>query len=158
MNAPPKQPTSVLNNLLVLGLVLPAVCQGVVLGSVIVFGVPFGPGLGDYEYDVAGGYTLYRTSSREVHVSPRGGWSERTPRIPPCVVGLAWDDRFVLAERQPLGERDGVPGSATDFWILDTPVSQAYGPLSKEDFGRKRAELGVPSSLHLQDPVSYRQP
>ena len=36
-------------------------------------------------------------------------------------------------------------------------IPKAFGPLSKDDFDKKRSELGVPKELAMKDVYSYRK-
>ena len=64
----------------------------------------FGPGAADFTYKLAGRYELIRSSAKTVLICPDGDLSAPT-MIPPMVVEVAWDTRFILAKRQPLEHR-----------------------------------------------------
>src|SRR6266496_1433816 len=91
-------------------------------------GSGFGPGALDFNYALTGGYRLYRNSSHQIMIAPKGGWTADTPIVRPKVVEVAWDDRFILAKRQVLKFRDEFSGDKYelpdpgkfDYWILDT--------------------------------------
>lgn len=134
------------------GLVV-AVVAWCLLGVII--GPFLGPGWQDFTYDVGAGYVLQRTSPHEVIIRPTGPAYDK-PTIGPKVVGLAWNDEFILARRQSLGP-DLTPVDASfDYWILETRASRLRGPMDFEEFSRTRAELMVPANLRLQEPERYR--
>lgn len=117
-----------------------------------------GPGAADFEAKLCKDYHLYRTSASEVYVAPEGG--DRA--IPAEVVELGYDQRFIIAKQSylthpprnnPYREPDPV---VFNYWILDVTVPQTYGPLTEDNFRRKRKELGVPHDLTMKDVDSYR--
>jgi hypothetical protein len=111
-------------------------------------------GLLDYSYDVSGGYRVIRSSRDQVQIVPQRGWNDATPRIPPKVLEVAWDERFVLAKQQHL--KDGKPGWWTySYWILDVTKPECFGPFTAEEFAARRAELGVPDGLELKHVTSF---
>lgn len=132
----------------------------------------FGPGAADYSYRVAGEYQLIRSSGHQISVRPLFGETTQygggtktvyTDAIPPKVVKIAWDDRFVIAEQQGLKRRSPndpndtyeEPANVFFFWILDAKIKRSYGPFDEATFVAKKKELGVPESLKMQDPRSY---
>lgn len=127
--------------------------------------VDLGPGAQDFAYRLAGDYFLYRTSAHQVEVSPKEGWGDKTPRIAPKVIEVAWDERYVLAKQQALKRRspdnpqdtyeEPAPG-VFHYWILDTKTPQVIGPFSKEGFEEKRKALGIPDTLILRNVASYK--
>jgi hypothetical protein len=122
----------------------------------------FGPGVLDYSYGVSGGYQVVRSSSHQITVVPKPGRHDGTPpTIPPKVVEIAWDNAFILAKQQALRPRSPnggyelpVPGQFS-YWIVDLKGPLAFGPLTEEEFRRKRAELGISQRLELKNVGSY---
>lgn len=124
----------------------------------------FGPGIQDFRYPVAGNYELIRTSEYRIEVVPRDAGPE--PSIPSMVVEIAWDRTFVLAKQQLLKRRS--PNDPKDtfeepaighfsYWILDTSVPMAYGPLTPEEFNKKRVEMKISDELRLRDVNCFRR-
>jgi hypothetical protein len=109
-----------------------------------------GPGSQDFDYDLTGGYVLIRTSADHIEVRPEIS-DATTPVIRTKVVEVAWDKKFILAERQQLRGDNRI-----DFWILDTEPRKLYGPFDEPSFLSMRKELGVPESLVLKDVYSYK--
>lgn len=116
-------------------------------------------GLGDYEFDVAGGYKLLRINALEVVVLKESVGYQKGMYIPPKVVEVAWDDRFVIAKQ--LGFTD-IPGKGSmpdemkvGYWILDTTVKKAHGPYNLEDFEKNRQLLGVSPDIILKNVQKY---
>ncbi|MGL4552146.1 MAG: DUF3997 domain-containing protein [Gemmataceae bacterium] len=118
-------------------------------------------GLLDYSYDVSGGYRVFRSSAHQVTIGPGSGWKGETPlRVPPKVVEIAWDNRFILAKQRHLRKRgdDGYEEPTwwgVSYWILDVKKPEGFGPLTAEEFAAKRAELGVSEELSLRDVTSF---
>ena len=122
-------------------------------------------GSGDFSAELCGGYYVYATSAHQIHVSP-SSWNSETQRIPVKVVELGHDDRFIIAKQNHLKRRrPNDPGDTYmepnpgvySFWILDTSIPKAHGPLTKDDFDKRRIELGVPNELEMKDVYSYRE-
>lgn len=121
--------------------------------------VGIGPGLYDFHYDVAKGYILARTSAHKVQIHPNAAFSPTDPQIPPKVIEVGWNERFILAKQYPLKRRSPnnpndtyeLPDkSHTNYWILDANGPAVYGPFDKAEFEKKRLALGVPSELILK--------
>ena len=124
-----------------------------------------GPGHSDFSADLAGDYKLHRSSAHQVMISP-DGWSSDTPIIPTKVLECAVDRHLILAKRQGLKRRSPNNPNDTyeepdptviDYWILDTSTPQVFGPMSEDEFKRKRRELGVSEKIELKDINSFRQ-
>ena len=133
-------------------------------GLTLIFGCvdSFGPGSLDYSYDVSGSYQVFRSSSHQVRVVPKGPYESGTAVIPPEVVEIAWDESYILAKQQPLkrwapdnGYEVPVPGRF-NYWILDLRRRTAFGPLTREGFQAKGAELGISRRLELKSVEQHR--
>jgi hypothetical protein len=114
--------------------------------------VSVGPGSLDFNLPLAGKYQLWRTSSQDVHISPRS-YDRTTPMIPTKVVEIAWDNRFILAKREAI---ERLNQNTFDYWILDTSLPKVFGPFDESTFQFKRADLAVPEKLILKDVYSFR--
>ena len=124
-----------------------------------------GPGAADFSTKLCGDYYVHRASAHQIHVSPMS-WSSGTPIIPVKVVELGHDQRFVIAKQNHLKRRS--PDNPQDtymepdpgvfsYWILDVSTPKAYGPLTEDDFRKKRKEVGVPEELTMKNVYSYRK-
>jgi hypothetical protein len=129
-----------------------AFCAGMLLSWIS----PALPAAADFGAPLAGDYVLYRTSARNVGVSPLGGFGQQTPRIPKKVLELAHDDRYVIAKQQPNPTLSGHDPGPFSYWILDTSPPEVFGPLTIREFEALRLELGISSSLVMQDVYTYR--
>lgn len=118
----------------------------------------------DFSVKLCGDYFLHRNSAHEIFVSPMT-WNGQTPIIPPKVVEVAHDERFIAAKQNHLERRS--PNNPKDtylrpsegvynYWILDTNIPKAYGPLRKSEFDDKRKELDVSESVVLREIRSYK--
>ena len=123
----------------------------------------FGCGWSDFSAELCGGYCVYATSAHQIHVSP-SSWNSETERIPVKVVELGHDSRFIIAKQNRLRRRyPNDPGrtymepdpGVYSYWILDTSIPKAYGPLTKDEFDKRRIELSVPNELELKNVYSY---
>lgn len=82
--------------------------------------------------------------------------------IPEKVIGVGYDETFILAKQQELG---GLPGSGFgppepipgrfNYWILNVKSNKIWGPLAIEEFTALRKELGVSESIKLHDASDY---
>jgi len=125
-----------------------------------------GPGTADFNVELVGGYELWRTSSHQVTITPKGIVTESSPMVPPKVLECGFDDRFIVAKREGLKRRSPDNSqdtymepdrSVVDYWIIDTKKpAKTYGPLSEADFLAKRLQLGVPPSVTMKNISEYR--
>lgn len=109
------------------------------------------PGVSDFDFDVAEGYQLVRTSAHSVMITPKKVWTVGKDEIPPEVVRVAWNERFVIAERIPSKVEFS---QALDYWIIDTSLSKVFGPFDPPTFAAQRITLGVPDTLALKSVSS----
>jgi hypothetical protein len=144
----------------------------------------FGPGMFDFEIDLTHDWVLVRTSGHEITVNcPRIGnskvYSENgtllssTPEIPPKVVEIAWDKRFIIAKQynlkrkwpdKPIAPPDETnynvelpDKTSSNYWIVDTSIDKVYGPFDKSEFAKQRSALSVPDALILKSVDSYKK-
>ena len=126
---------------------------------------PFGRGLFDFSFSVAGNYVLYRNSSEQVFVATAESWAEENPVIPPKVTEIAWDGKFVLAKQLDIGKgsvkhkeenNDSLSHNGPNYWILDTEVPRVYGPLTNREFESLRHSLIIHKALAMKDVYSYK--
>lgn len=77
--------------------------------------------------------------------------------IPPEVLRIGWNRRFVLAE-QVILDRGGLPDHRhIRYWIIDTEKKQRHGPYgSIDELNGQRRILGIPESIRLSNPPSPR--
>ncbi|MBN2542163.1 DUF3997 domain-containing protein [bacterium] len=127
---------------------------------------PFGRGFLDFSYRVAGNYVLYRNSAEQVFVAPEGNWTGENMMIPPRIVEIGWDQKFVLAKQVPVEEESGSDkdGSVDSlfaggprYWILDAEVPRVYGPLTEKEFNSLRISLTVHPSVPFEDVYYWRK-
>lgn len=112
------------------------------------------PGRADYGFEILNGYELWRTSSRSRSIDSGAGG-----RIDADVRRLAWDSRYIFAER--FGPR--IPHNATspqgkdylDYWIIDTNEQMIDGPLDKDTFYENATKLTGRASIQLYDTELY---
>jgi len=121
---------------------------------ILFHGGPIGPTQSRCNYKVAGDYFVHRSSSHIIRITKEG---IKEPKIPPKVQEVAWDKRFVLAKQQHLKRRAPndtymIPvENAFSYWILDTSIPKAYGPLDENEFKKLRTSLSISESLILKD-------
>jgi len=104
-----------------------------------------------YGFELANGYEVIRTSREQVEIAHMHD-SEHLG-VPPKVVELAWNDRFVLAKQQTLGPRGDFPGDIFQvpiagkfsYWILDGTQTKPnrYGPMAKAEFQVRVISMGL---------------
>jgi Protein of unknown function (DUF3997) len=118
---------------------------------------------GDFTAKLCGGYQVIQGSAHTAKVSPVNCNHKAAPFIPAKVVELGNDERFIIAKQNHLKRLSPdrtymvpVPGIFS-YWILDTTIPKAYGPLTENEFKSKRQELKIPQELTLKDVNSYRR-
>jgi hypothetical protein len=79
-------------------------------------------GLSDYSYDVAGNYELVRSSGHQIAVIQKNESNVPGNMIPPKVVKIAWNERYVIAEQQGLKRRN--PNDPNDMY--EEPTDAFY--------------------------------
>lgn len=107
---------------------------------------------------VADGCVYHRTSRHNSIVLCRGISDYDNPlEVPPKVLRIGWNRRFVVAE-QVLLDRSGLPdGRHVRYWIIDTDQKQRHGPYgSIDELNGQRRILGIPESIRLSNPPSPR--
>lgn len=131
------------------------------------FGVGIGSGVGNYSYDLPGGYWLVSSSRYDIKVLPKDTFDHPSyPRIPAMVAEIAFDDRYIVAKRYGLQLDPEHPSSgyqipdegSVDYYILDTETHTMYMFSSNVEFNEKRKALKIPSTLELKDVASYYRP
>src|SRR5438128_560088 len=100
----------------------------------------------DYDYSLPGDCSLRRTSAHQIDIASQSGLLG----IPPKVVQLGWDRRFILVQQQMLKHRGDFPGDTYQvpdsgrhqFWIIDVAGTNRIGPLDQAAFLAQRKALG----------------
>lgn len=113
---------------------------------------------GDEAETLSGGYT-YRLEGSASYIGHKS--AGRTGKIIPCdVLDYDYNEDFVIVSQKPnpscppdLNRDDALhSGYDINYWIADNRRDELLGPLSLEDFMKKREELSVPDKLQLRDP------
>jgi hypothetical protein len=116
-------------------------------------------GIGDFEFDVCGGYKLTRSSAHAITIVKQGVGYQAGKYIPAKVVELAWDEQFVIAKQVAIintPDKGSRPDETTvGYWILDTAIHTAYGPYTLEAFEKNKQALGVSPGIVLKSVQSY---
>ncbi|SFJ57120.1 DUF3997 domain-containing protein [Planctomicrobium piriforme] len=119
----------------------------------------FGPGPRDFTVPLPKNYFIYCMSADRIFIAPKS-WGESTPIIPPKVVEVGFDDRFLIAKQLELTQSDyKTPPTvvAQQYWILDFGRPEVVGPLTAESFTAERQRLGVSPDLELRNVFEYKQ-
>jgi hypothetical protein len=107
--------------------------------------------------ELGGGYEYAFESKVDVfifHIKEEGYYE----RLIPCtILDYADNKQFIVAAQKPY--TDCLPqamredalntGNDINFWIADKEKAITYGPLSYDEYLKKRRELGVPSDLKM---------
>jgi len=131
--------------------------------AIVTFYLLSGCGPRNYIIPLVGGYSLIVGSANVVVIVYNGDDAlGNTPEIPEKVIGVGYDETFILAKQQELG---GLPGSGFgppepipgrfNYWILNVKSNKIWGPLAIEEFTALRKELGVAESIELHDASEY---
>lgn len=113
----------------------------------------FGPGLADYSYKIANICDLRRSSASVVAI----GCDGLNEGVPPDVIGVGWDDNYLVAETHPI---PGYPQSysnpdtsVTDWWVVDLKNKSRLGPWSSEQqYEAEKKQLNI-GSIELVSPA-----
>lgn len=120
----------------------------------------FGPRHLDFSVELAGDYSIHRTSDSHAIVSPKG-YNDGTPIIPTFVVECTTDGRYILAIREDpdkltdSSSKDATPVTQ-DYWILDTQKPEVHGPLNEEAFQKLRQKLSIAQNIQLRPIGNFR--
>jgi hypothetical protein len=114
------------------------------------------PGAADYDYSLPGGFSVRSTSSHQVEIASQFA----LPGVPPKVVEIGWDNRFIVAKRQLLRDRGDFPGDnyqvpapdKYEFWIIDVTSTNRFGPLDEKALAERMEILGVPNTIKMRPP------
>lgn len=115
-------------------------------------------GLGDYDIDLPGNYSIVRTSAHQIKLAPKKGESSwGSDIIPAKIVEVAWDDNYILVKRLGLmtdpESNNGyqIPNAEKEsFWILEIENGDLLGPLSEEGFEIQKDKLGISENVKLK--------
>ena len=122
-------------------------------------------GLQDYDYDLANDYMLSCSSAHQITIIPKTGYSQdETTYIPPKVIEIAWNERYVIAKQYGMKRRS--PDNPEDtyeepdktkiyYWILDTLDKKRYGPFNSIEFN-EQIKIFKLEKLKLKPVENYR--
>ena len=97
---------------------------------------------------ITGPYLIHAVDTEEqASVSYALDGGDSVGRIPPVVFEIGWDERFIVAKAHPEKDR-----SIVYYYILEMakdskyadPSKSVIGPLSRDEFERRKAELKLP--------------
>ncbi|WP_411954864.1 DUF3997 domain-containing protein [Alkalibacillus sp. S2W] len=115
-------------------------------------------GHSDYSIDLPGNYSIVKTSSHNVVISPQKDGVWKSSVIPAKVVEVAGNHQYIIAKQaklkdDPETESDYlVPDKNNyNFWILEIETANVIGPLNNKDFKKKREELKIPEDIVLKE-------
>jgi len=124
----------------------------------------FGPGVQDFSTDLINNYSINRTSSHNIMITPKDGWNDKIATIPTKVLKVNVYENFIIAERQGLKKRSPNNSQDTyeipdeiikDYWILNTSKNYVLGNLKFSTFQKKLDSLNIPKNIKLIDVYDY---
>jgi len=124
-----------------------------------------GPGISDFSFDLPNDYQVVRSSSHDVKVVPKSGWTSDNQIIPSKVIEVVWDDNYILAKQNRLmREKPNDPNRTYEipdtskeyYWILDTSKKESFGPYDLKQFSEIRKSLNIDEKLKLKPVKEYR--
>src|SRR5690606_14701402 len=65
----------------------------------------FGPGVQDFSVELTDNYSVFRTSTHNIIITPNDGWNDEIAIIPSKVIKVNVYKDFIIAERQGLKNR-----------------------------------------------------
>jgi hypothetical protein len=107
-------------------------------------------GIGRPLFPLPGEFSIHRTDHGDYQLFHRNGGT-----IGGHVVGLAFDDRFILLQRDvcvPLRQPHHRLTGVIEFWVVEVGTARRHGPYTEAEFAAARQRLGVPANLVLEPP------
>lgn len=104
---------------------------------------------GDLSEGIGDNYTYIDEGAYSKYISPhRAG----EPEIPCTVISYVFNDQYIIAIQKPNKACSSTVdiGNSYNFWIINQPEKNLIGPLSLEDYLKKRQELGIPEDLKVE--------
>lgn len=88
-------------------------------------------GLGDYDIDLPGNYSILRTSGDQITIAPQNeiGWGENI--VPAKVIEVGWNKKYIIAKQKK------VDNDEVFYWILNVETGNAEKFLNSSDFEEK---------------------
>lgn len=123
----------------------------------------FGPGVQDFSVELTGNYSVFRTSTHNIIITPNDGWNDEIAIIPSKVIKVNVYKDFIVAERQGLKNRllnssdtYQIPDEKVkDYWILNTSKNYVISNLNFDYFQKKLDSLNIPRDIKLIDVYEY---
>jgi hypothetical protein len=129
-----------------------------VLGLMSLCSCGIDPGSGDYDYALPGDFSVRSTSAHQIEIASQSAM----PGVPPRVIEIGWDKRFIIAKQQFLKDRGDFPGDnyqvpvpgKYQFWIIDVVTTNRVGPLDEKELAERRSALGIPGTIKMKSPAA----
>ena len=106
------------------------------------------------------GYYVFQGSKNQVVIARKHNYPY-TPQVLAKVIGVWWNDRFIVAKRNPLVRRSPErPDDTTmipdetivEYWIIDTGRESLTGPLTKSELEGMTDSLGIEGRIYFKTP------
>lgn len=120
----------------------------------------FGPGSGDYSYNISKDYKVYSAGTTLIVKENEGEFNPETT-IPSDIKLVGWNDKFicVMQKNQESHIENGIVNVIEDdtenYWIINIENDEVYGPMIKDEYNNKKIELGI-EKIKLKSPDKFR--
>ncbi len=115
-----------------------------------------GPGAGDYSIKLINNYEVIRINSRDIVIAIHDSDVSWHTVIPPKVLQVGMDDRYIVALIQPIEDEDVVEVIEDEkkqlVYILDTQSNQVLDPITMNEFSKSEY-----NEIELKDINSYEK-
>ncbi len=129
----------------------------VLIAGLLVLGTGGCPFVGlEYEDDLVGDYAVWAVDVPEQaavvrKTSPNGALDV----VSPMVFAYGHDNRFIIAQQHPMRDWK-VDATVTHWFVVEVETGKVHGPLTQEQYGAIREEIGVPAGLSFTKRIDLR--
>ncbi len=98
-------------------------------------------GAGDWHYSgLPGDYEIWRINSKTITLVKRTSDTGANSVIPSYVSEVAWDENFILAQRQPTSDSYN---ASVSYYIVDVNSDEVHGPFTESEFHACAEDLQI---------------
>lgn len=102
-------------------------------------------GLGDWGYELPGGYEIERLNSVDIVFTKNGSFV-----VERYIISFCFEERYIGLQRYPVnGPYDAdfdireVDTSNPEFYLVDSRADIVYGPLTREEYDEHIIDFGI---------------
>ena len=118
----------------------------IVIALILSFNLSACGGLGDWDYELPGGYEIVRFNSEDISFIK----DDRSIVLDRYIISFCFEERYIGLQRYPVTEPyDGifdireVDTSNPEFYLVDARAEIVYGPLTREEYDEHIIDFGI---------------